>query len=174
MGRGECLAKTDGRIPQARALGVELRGAGLELVGHLVEGRAEPGELVAALDVDTSVEAATRDRVRGLGEAAERDHDRAADDVRHEADQDERAQDAEQETAIRLGDLAVDALLRGKERERRGGATTLLMCRERAVAAAGDFERVGAQRRWETCSKQLRRPGCDGFTLDYHEHVGAL
>src|SRR3954447_9576981 len=60
---GERLAEADGRVAQARALGVELLHPRLELVGHLVERDSEAGELVAPVDLDPAVEAASRDRV---------------------------------------------------------------------------------------------------------------
>ena len=50
MRRGQRLAEADIGVAQPRSLGAELLDPRLELVGHLVEGQAEPRELVAAPD----------------------------------------------------------------------------------------------------------------------------
>src|SRR4051794_11904930 len=52
VGCCERVAETDGRVTHTRPLSVELLEPRLELVGHLVEGRAEAGELVAAVNLD--------------------------------------------------------------------------------------------------------------------------
>ena len=64
----------------------------LELVGHLVERPTELCELVASLHRDALVQLSLSEPVRGLDQAAERPHDRAAFDVREQRDQHERDQ----------------------------------------------------------------------------------
>ena len=95
VGGGERLAEARDRAAEPSALVLELGEPRLELVRHVVEGRAEQRELVAALHRHALAEAAARDPVRGLGERAQRPDDRPALEVRDERD------DAERERAAR-------------------------------------------------------------------------
>ena len=131
------------------------------VVGHLVEGGAEPRELVAALDLDAAVEPAAGDRVRGGGEAVERGHDRAADRVSDERDQEQRDEQPDQQPPVRPRDRVVDPVLRRQQRERRAVASFACGGRERAVAGAVHGERLRVTRRCEWCAGQRTRASDD-------------
>ena len=135
----------------------------------------EARELVAALDLDTAVEPAAGDRVRGGGEAVERGHDRAADRVGDERDQEQRDEQPDQQPLVRPHDRVVDLFLRRQQRERRIAASFTRGGGERAVAVAVDRERLCATRRRESRAPvEVARPADDAAAVKHDQPVARV
>ena len=170
MGRSERLAEADRRLAHARTLGPELLQAGLELVGHLVERRAEPSKLVATVDVDALVEASARDRIGGLRETRERADDRPADDVRDEGNQGERPEQAEEQRPVGPRHRLVDLGLWAEEHER-GIARLRGFVGKHAILLRADLQRLGGLRDGHWLTTHRCRPGDNAPFLDDDELV---
>ncbi len=157
MGRGERVAEARDRVAHPAALGIQLAQALLELGGHVVEGRAEGGELVAPAHRNALVEPALGDPSGGSRELAEGADDRAAERVREDPDGDHRHGGEEQEPAAEVVHGVVDHRLRaeGDEGDRRplrsvlgsdqvgaDRAIGLAVDRDEARALARDLDRA--------------------------------
>ena len=89
----------------------------MELIGHVVEGAAQHGELVAPAHGHALLQASLRDRVRGAHERAQRAHDRAALDVGDAGDEQEGGEQAEEQAVPRGVIRRVDQRLRRERRQ---------------------------------------------------------
>ena len=123
---------------------VELDESLLELGGHVVERAGELCELVPPAHVDTLAEVARRDRERGFGEAAQRPHDRAGEQVRDEREDRERQDEADDDTLLRAACGHADRVLRREGRELDAAGLGDRRGREPTVGGVADVDARGA------------------------------
>ena len=148
MGRGERISEAADRLAEPAALGGELAQPFLELGGHVVEGLAERGELVAAADGDALLELSASHGAGGGGQLAEGADDGAAERVRHDAHGGHGREGEEEEAAAEVARRGVDLGLGGqRDQSDRRAALGLLAGEElRPDRAVGDAVDRGVSR----------------------------
>ncbi len=174
MRRAEHIAEARDRVAQARALGVQLVEARLQLRCHLVERASEQRELVPSLHRHTLFQVAAGDCTRSLDEAADRADDGPALDVGNDRDEDQRREQTEQETPFRVPVRSVDRGLRAHHAERRRRLFLQRSGDEHAVTRAVDRHRPRATRRDAHRPTKAARAGNDSSILDQHDVVGLI
>ena len=153
MCRSQRGAEPCRRSAHPLALGLELGVPLLELRGHAVERHAELRELVAPAHLDALAEPSVRDRVGGVRESPQRADDRPAEQVRDDAEDDQRRQQRCEEAFLGRTARGIDRALTHEHREhelvrarQRCGPQTAIRRRRRLAGWRGvpARERAGA------------------------------